>query len=63
MADGEDWIFRPVMRGMLKAESLVDGSVDLAFVALCNEAIDVEMENQFRSAKYEQARAHSLNGR
>lgn len=48
--DGEeDWIFRPVMRGLLRAESLVDGSVDLAYVALLNEAIDVEQENTARA--------------
>lgn len=51
MADGEDWLFRPVMRGLLKAESLLDTSVDLEFIALLNEAIDVEQENQARLRK------------
>lgn len=48
MEDGEDWLFRPVARGMLRAESLNDGTVDLDFIALCNEAIDVENENAYR---------------
>lgn len=51
MADGEDWLFRPVLRGLIKAESLLDGTLDLEFVALLNEAIDVEQENQFRARK------------
>lgn len=39
---------RPVLAGMLKAESLVDCTVDLAFVALLNDAITVKDENQRR---------------
>lgn len=54
MMEDEQVLFRPVMRGMLRAESLVDGSVDLEFVMLCNEALDVEQENDARAA--EQAR-------
>lgn len=42
---------RPVLRGMLRSESLVDGSVDLAFIALLNEALDVEQENSYRASK------------
>lgn len=45
---GRDWLFRPVLRGCLKAESLIDGTVDLAFVALLNEALDVQDENEAR---------------
>ena len=55
MVENEDWIFRPVMRGMIKAESLNDGSVDLAFLALLNEAIDVDVENSYRAQKYAEA--------
>ncbi len=54
MADGEDWLFRPVMRGLLKAESLLDTTIDLEFIALLNEAIDVEQENQARLRKVAQ---------
>lgn len=49
MVEGEQVLLRPVMRGMLRAESLVDGSVDLAYVMLLNEAIDVEYENDRRA--------------
>lgn len=48
MVEGEDPLFRPVVEGMLRAESLVDGSVDLAYVMLLNEAIDVRWENERR---------------
>jgi len=47
----EDWLFRPVLRQMFPATALLDGSVDLEFIALCNEAIDVEQENQVRLMK------------
>jgi hypothetical protein len=39
---------RPVLAGILSAESLVDGSVDLAYVALLNDALDAREENQRR---------------
>lgn len=48
MAEHEDWLFRPVLRGLIKGESLLDGSVDLAYIALLNEALDVEQENVLR---------------
>lgn len=57
MAEDEDWLFRPVMRGMLRAESLRDGSVDLEYVALLNEALDVEGENMLRGRKAAEALA------
>jgi hypothetical protein len=51
MQQEEDWLFRPVLRGMFHAERLLDCSVDLEFIALCNEAIDVELENAARLTK------------
>jgi hypothetical protein len=51
MQGEEDWLFRPVLRGMYRAERLLDCSIDLEFVALCNEAIDVEQENTARLMK------------
>jgi hypothetical protein len=48
MPDDEDWLWRPVVRGMLKAESLLDPSVKLEFIADCNNALDVQDENDFR---------------
>lgn len=51
MIEEEDWLFRPVLRGLIKAESLLDGTVDLAFIALLNEAMEVEAENSYRARK------------
>lgn len=48
MMEGEDIIFRPVLAKVLAPERLLDGSVDLAFIMLLNEALDVEQENQSR---------------
>lgn len=47
----EDWVFRPVLRGLIPAIALLDGSVDLEFIGLLNEAIDVEQENTARLVK------------
>jgi hypothetical protein len=49
MSGDEDWLFRPVMRGMIRAESLIDATVDLEYIAILNEAIDVEQENMWRA--------------
>jgi len=51
MSGGEDWLFRPVLRGLCKYESLVDGTLGIYDVARLNEALDVEMENQRRMAQ------------
>ncbi len=51
MVEREDWLFRPVVEGMIKGESLLDGSVDLEFIMLCNEALDVRGENGLRLRK------------
>lgn len=42
---------RPVLRGLLRYESLKDGSVDLADIALLNDALDVQIENDARVAE------------
>lgn len=56
MQEEEDWLFRPVLRGLIKAESLQDGTVDLAFIALLNEALDVEHENSYRRERAAEAK-------
>lgn len=48
MTSGEDWLFRPVLKGIVRLESLQDGSISLLMIAKINEAIDVEIENQRR---------------
>lgn len=52
MAEGDDWLMRPVLRGMCKYESLKNGSLDLVDVARMNEAIDVDEENRARVAEW-----------
>jgi hypothetical protein len=48
MKGGEDWLFRPVIEGMCKLESIfeADGALDLFAIALANEALDVKIVNQ-----------------
>jgi hypothetical protein len=53
MVDGEEVLFRPVLRGMYPSTALEDGSIDLAHVMLCNEALDIEAENDRRSGEWE----------
>ncbi len=48
MACGEDWLYRPLLRGLFKAESLYDGSLNLLAIAKLNEALDVQAENERR---------------
>lgn len=48
MVNHEDWIMRPVIRGLCKYESLLDGTLTLEDLDLLNEALDVEAENQYR---------------
>ena len=51
MECGEHWLLRPVARQMCKYESLIDGTLSLQDVALMNEYLDIEVENQFRMRK------------
>lgn len=60
MVGGEDSLVRPVLHKVLAPERLVDGSVDLEFVMLLNEAISVEDENKRRAI--EAARAQNNGG-
>lgn len=48
MPEGDDWLMRPVMRGLIKYESLADGTLDLCDIARLNDAIDVQDENSHR---------------
>ena len=41
----------PVLEGLCKYESLLDGTLDLEDVARMNEAINVKYENQHRYRK------------
>jgi hypothetical protein len=46
MDDGEDWLMRPVLRGLCKYESLKDGTLGLEDLAIMNEALDVDECNR-----------------
>jgi len=46
LPSGEDWLLRPVLRGMIKYESLMDGTLDIEDIALLNDALDVQDENE-----------------
>lgn len=65
MVDSEDWLLRPVLRGLCRYESLKDGSLGLYDIMLLNEAIDVEHENSARAqeASEEKARQDRQNRR
>jgi len=51
MGDEEDWLMQPVLEGMCKYESLLDGTLGLEDVARMNDALDVRAENQRRFRK------------
>lgn len=48
MADGEDWLMRPVVEGLCSYEALVDGSLGLYDLVRMNEALNVREENTYR---------------
>lgn len=48
MVGKEDWLLRPVLHGLCKYESLIDGTISLEDIDLLNEALDVQAENQYR---------------
>ena len=59
MPDGLDWLLRPVIKQMCLFESLKNGTIDLADIAIMNDALDVLAENQ----QIAQRIAESQNGR
>ncbi|WP_354676784.1 DUF6889 family protein [Cupriavidus plantarum] len=46
MPGGEDWLLAPVLEGMCKYESLLDGTLGLEDIALMNDALAVRADNQ-----------------
>lgn len=63
MADGEDWLMRPVNEGLCRYESLKDGTLTLADIAMLNEMIDVRQENAARAQRAAQEKAKSQTNR
>ena len=56
MPDGEDYVLRPLMEGLCRYESLIDGTLTLIDIARMNDALDV------RDANAHRAREASQNG-
>lgn len=52
MSTGEDWLLRPVLKGMCKYESLKNGDLDLYDVANMNDALDVDEANRATVQKW-----------
>lgn len=48
MPDDEDWVMRPVLKGMCKYESLIDCTLSLRDIARMNAALAVQDENERR---------------
>ncbi|MBK3400048.1 DUF6889 family protein [Methylobacterium ajmalii] len=51
LPDGLSWLLTPVRRGMCRYESLLDGTLSLADIALMNDLIQAEGENESRAYK------------
>ena len=48
LSEVESFLLRPVMEGLCKYESLIDGTLDLCDIMKLNDALDVRYENQHR---------------
>lgn len=48
---------RPVVAGLIRFESLIDGTLDLEHVALLNATLDVKDENERRWKRSEELKA------
>jgi hypothetical protein len=48
MNEEEDWVMRPVLEGLCRYESLIDGTIGLVDIARMNEALEIRDENQAR---------------
>lgn len=48
MPEGDDWLLRPLAHGLMKYESLKDGSVYIEDIARMNDLLDVKFENSRR---------------
>lgn len=42
-------VLRPVLAGLCKYESLIDGTLDLADIALMNDALAVRADNEAKA--------------
>ena len=51
MPSGLDWLWRPVLAGLMSEADLYDSDVTLARFAAANDALDVQAENDWRLAE------------
>ena len=51
MPDDKDWLYRPMMRGLCRYESLIDGTLHIEDLAEMNAVLDAADENQRRIAR------------
>ena len=54
LGDEIDFIMKPVLRGLCKYESMIDGTLSIYDVSLLNATIDVYDENQLRYSESQQ---------
>lgn len=59
MADDEGFLMAPVLNGMCRLESLIDGALDLEHIAWANDAIAVREENRARQYQAQEEKAHA----
>ena len=45
MSSQEDWVLRPILKGLCSYESIYSGALSLLDFVKMNEALDVEAEN------------------
>jgi len=58
LADSMQFLARPVMKGLCKYESLVDGTLNLVDFAEMNDWLDVQSENDARYADASRREQH-----
>jgi hypothetical protein len=46
MPEDESWLWRPVVEGLCKYESIIDGTLDLGDIKTMHNILDVRAENQ-----------------
>lgn len=51
MENSENWLMSPVLAGLCKYESLLDGTLDLFDIARMNDALLVKSENDYRATE------------
>lgn len=52
MPDGEDFLWRPIIRGLMREADLYDRTVNLARFVDANEALDILDDNEAKIADW-----------